>query len=233
MRKAYDLDHLLKKNLFGCVVIPEGNRAVVERLGRFHSVLEPGFRILVPGLDRIAFYFPTHQVSLDTKEQEMLTEDKILVRVTSRIHIAVTDPKMAGYVAKTPFMRAIFDAETSLQNSVANYSLKQLLEQRPEIEETREKTKAYGVECFHHEIIDIKLPEFFQKAVAQHILALQESKAKLLQAETDAKCLEIIEKAIEENPAAASSILTVQALGIVGKSVEESLRHIREKKKKT
>ena len=33
-------------------VVQEGERIVVLRLGRFHSVLRPGLRVLLPGLDQ-------------------------------------------------------------------------------------------------------------------------------------------------------------------------------------
>jgi regulator of protease activity HflC (stomatin/prohibitin superfamily) len=36
----------------GIRVVPDAQRFVVFRLGRIHSVLEPGIRLILPGLDR-------------------------------------------------------------------------------------------------------------------------------------------------------------------------------------
>lgn len=36
-------------------IIPEKSKYIVERFGKFHSILEPGINFLVPILDRIAY----------------------------------------------------------------------------------------------------------------------------------------------------------------------------------
>lgn len=231
MKEAYELDRLVKKHLFGFTVVPEGYRAIVERLGRFHAILEPGSSFLVPGVDRISHYFPLHQVSLHTRPKEVLTNDSISIHVTSRIRIAIVDPKKAAYVAKTPFLAALFDAESSLQETISKYTLRQIVEELPKIEKTGEKTRAYGVDCICHEISHIKLPANIEEGISKGLLAVQEANALLIRAKAEAESLRIIENAIEENPAAASALLTKQAFNIMENSLKESLIRIKEKKK--
>lgn len=231
MRQAHELDRLVKKHLFGFAVVPEGHRAVVERLGRFHAILEPGSFFLIPGIDRITHYFPLHQVSLETNPKEVLTQDSIAVHVTSRIRIGIIDPKKAAYIAKTPFMAALFDAESALQETVSKYTLQQIIQELPKIEQTGEKTRAYGVECFLHEISHIKLPVNVEMAISKNLLAVQEANALLVRANAEAESLRIVERAIEENPTAASALLTKQAFNILENSLKESLTRIKEKKR--
>jgi len=231
MKEAYELDRLVKKHIFGFTVVPEGYRAIVERLGRFHAILEPGSCFLIPGVDRISHYFPLHQVSLQTRPKEVLTQDSIAIQVCSRIRVAIVDPKKAAYVAKTPFIAALFDAESALQETISKYTLQQLIEEMPKIEKTEEKTRVYGVDCLVHEISHIKLPPSIEEALSKSILALQEANSLLVRANAEAKSLRIIENAIEENPAAASALLTKQAFNIMENSLKESLIRIKEKKK--
>ena len=40
----------------GVRVVPQQNAWVVERLGRFHAILEPGLNIIVPFFDRVAYH---------------------------------------------------------------------------------------------------------------------------------------------------------------------------------
>jgi regulator of protease activity HflC (stomatin/prohibitin superfamily) len=252
-REAYELDRLVKKHVFGFTVIPQGYQAIVERLGRFHSILEPGSFFLVPGIDRITHYFPLHQVSLHTRPKEVLTQDLIPVHIASRIRVAIVDPKKAAYVAKTPFLASLFDAESALQETVSRYSLQQILQERPKIEETAEKTRIYGVECFVHEISDIKLPSNIEKTLFRDLVARQEANALIVRAQAEAESsrilayakvdslqmiaqaetesLKIVEMAIEENPTAASVLLAKQTLNIVENSLKEPLSRIKEKKR--
>src|SRR6059058_979125 len=61
-------------------IVPQARAGVVERLGRFHRVLEPGLSIVVP--------FPP---------QPVITEDNLVVNIDSVIYYGVTDPKAATY----------------------------------------------------------------------------------------------------------------------------------------
>ena len=39
----------------GVNVVPQQHAYVVERLGRFHGVLQPGLRVIIPFVDRIRY----------------------------------------------------------------------------------------------------------------------------------------------------------------------------------
>lgn len=55
--------------------VPQQMAWVVERMGKYHSVLEPGLNVIVPFLDRVAYRHSLKETSLDVQEQVCITRD--------------------------------------------------------------------------------------------------------------------------------------------------------------
>ena len=49
----------------GVQIVPQQNAWVVERLGKFHTALQPGFNLIVPFIDRVAYRHSLKEVPLD------------------------------------------------------------------------------------------------------------------------------------------------------------------------
>src|SRR5262249_19771292 len=78
-------------------VVPQQQAWVVERLGKFHTILEPGLTTVMPFLDRIAYKHSLKEVPLDVPEQVCITKDNTQLGVDGIIYYQVTDPKLASY----------------------------------------------------------------------------------------------------------------------------------------
>ena len=59
----------------GVRVVPQQSAWVVERLGKFHAVLQPGLNVIVPFVDRIAYTHSLKEVPLDVPEQVCISRD--------------------------------------------------------------------------------------------------------------------------------------------------------------
>src|SRR6266853_2997683 len=59
----------------GVRVVPQQSAWVVERLGKFHQILEPGLNVIIPFVDRVAYRHSLKEVPLDVAEQLCLTKD--------------------------------------------------------------------------------------------------------------------------------------------------------------
>ena len=57
----------------GVRIVPQQNAWVVERLGKFSRVLEPGLNLIVPFFDRVAYKHSLKEVPLDVPEQICIT----------------------------------------------------------------------------------------------------------------------------------------------------------------
>ena len=78
-------------------IVPQQTAWVVERLGKFHAVLNPGLNIIIPFIDRIAYKHSLKEVPLDTPSQVCITKDNTQLSVDGVLFFQVTDPQRASY----------------------------------------------------------------------------------------------------------------------------------------
>jgi len=78
-------------------VVPQQHALVVERLGRFFAVLQPGLNFVIPFVDRIAYRHDLREIPLDVPSQICITRDNTQLQVDGILYFQVTDPKLASY----------------------------------------------------------------------------------------------------------------------------------------
>ena len=78
----------------GVRIVPQQFAYVVERLGKFHAVLEPGLNLIIPFLDRVAYQHSLKEVPLDVPEQVCITKDNTQLAVDGVLYYQVTDPRL-------------------------------------------------------------------------------------------------------------------------------------------
>src|SRR5260221_6308136 len=82
----------------GMRIVPQQNTWVVERLGKFHTVLEPGFNLIMPFVDRIAYPPSLKEVPPDIPEQVCITRDNTQPAAIGMIYIQAVDPRHSSYM---------------------------------------------------------------------------------------------------------------------------------------
>ena len=69
-------------------IVPQQQAWVVERLGRFHTVLTSGIQIIIPLFDRVAYKFDMREIPFDVPEQACITKDNSRLTVEiGRAHV--------------------------------------------------------------------------------------------------------------------------------------------------
>src|SRR3989442_15813586 len=110
----------------GVRVVPQQSAWVVERLGKFHQVLEPGLNVIIPFIDRVAYRHSLKEVPLDVAEQVCITKDNTQLAVDGLIYYQVTDPRLASY-GTSDYVTAILQlSQTTLRSQVGKMELDQL-----------------------------------------------------------------------------------------------------------
>ena len=66
-------------------VVNTGYLYVVERLGQFHKILEPGWHFIIPGVDFVRKKVSTKQQILDVQPQSVITKDNVKISVDNVI----------------------------------------------------------------------------------------------------------------------------------------------------
>jgi len=104
-------------------IVPQQEAHVVERLGKFHSVLEPGLNFLIPFLDRVAYKHTQKEIPLDVPSQVCITRDNIQLTVDGIIYFQVTDPKLASYGSSNYVLAITQLAQTTLRSVIGRMEM--------------------------------------------------------------------------------------------------------------
>jgi regulator of protease activity HflC (stomatin/prohibitin superfamily) len=169
-------------------VIPQQQAWVVERLGKFHGVLEPGLRIIVPFVDRIQYRHSLKEVPLDVPEQTCITRDNTQLSVDGIIYYQVTDPKLASY-GSSDYITAITQlAQTTLRSEIGKMELDRTFESRDEINRQivsvlDEAGRTWGVKVLRYEIKNLTPPDTILRAMQAQITAEREKRALIAKSE--------------------------------------------------
>lgn len=172
----------------GFKIIPQGHVAIVERLGKFHAELKPGFHFLIPIFDCIRYSFPLKRVSFSIQPQEAFTKDNVKVQLGGDIIVRVTQPKDAAYGAESPFSLATIYAQSAMRNAIGELSLDELLNQREHInrkvfEAVNKHTNPYGLECLGYEIKGLSVPKHIEEEMARQVTSERKRRETVLNAE--------------------------------------------------
>ena len=207
---------------------------VVERLGKFHSVLRPGLRFIIPFLDRIRLVDLRERV-VDVPPQEVITKDNVVVTVDGIIYFQVIDaPKMLYNVAD--FVYAVVNlAQTSLRNIIGELDLDQTLTSREIINERLrtvldEATDKWGVKVTRVELKRIDPPRDVMDAMHRQMKAERERRATILEAD-GVKQSQILKAEGEKQAAILSAEGERQARILRAQGESESIRLIAEAEK--
>jgi len=117
----------------GIQVVPQQNAWVVERLGKFNAILEPGLTFIVPFIDRVAYRHSLKEVPLDVPEQVCITKDNTQLSVDGIIYFQVTDPRLASYGTSNYVFAITQLAQTTLRSEVGKMELDKTFESRDEM----------------------------------------------------------------------------------------------------
>lgn len=71
--------------------VPQQTAWIVERMGKFHRILEPGLAILIPFLDRIAYVKSMKESAIEIPSQNAITADNVTLELDGVLYTRVFD----------------------------------------------------------------------------------------------------------------------------------------------
>jgi len=116
----------------GVKLVRPYQRGVVERLGKYKGTVEPGLRVIVPGVDRVTRVDMREQV-IDVPPQEVITSDNVVVSVDAVVYYEPTDPQRLVYNVGDFILAIVKLAQTNLRNVVGDMQLDDALTSRDKI----------------------------------------------------------------------------------------------------
>lgn len=194
----------------GVIIVQQAEVVIVERLGKFEKILEPGINFIFPileaprgltwrvtqqGLDGAAYSFVKQKAKIDLREavfnfprQNVITKDNVTIGINAIIYFQIIDPKSAVYEIQNLSDAIEILTQTTLRNLVGTTDLQETLVSRDKInDELRsildEATNKWGVKVNRVELQDIVTPADIQQAMEKQMRAERDKRAAILEAE--------------------------------------------------
>ena len=169
-------------------VIPQQTAWVIERLGKFHKVLNPGLNFLIPFIDKVAYKHSLKEIPLDTPSQVCITRDNTQLSVDGILYFQVTDPKLASYGTSNYIIAVTQLAQTTLRSVIGKMVLDETFEERDLINNQvvsaiDEAALNWGVKVLRYEIKDLTPPAVILQAMQRQITAEREKRAVISESE--------------------------------------------------
>ena len=178
----------------GVKIVSQSEILIIERLGRFHKVLDGGFHIIVPFFDTVRAKMSVREQLVDISKQQVITKDNVNISVDGIVFLKVIDGKMALYNVED-YRRAISNlAMTTLRSAIGEMSLDSTLSSRDQLNSKLQialgdAADNWGVKIMRVEISEISVPHGIEEAMNMQMKAEREKRAIELKAEAEKAAL--------------------------------------------
>lgn len=171
----------------GIRIINQYERGVVLRLGKYSRTLEPGFRVIIPYIDKMT-KVDVRTTPMDVPKQEVITRDNVTVNVDAVVYSRVIDARKAVLETTNYRYATATFAQTALRDVTGNFDLDELLSKRDEIstqikEIVDAQTDKWGIDIENVKLQNIELPADMKRAMAKQAEAERERRAAIISAE--------------------------------------------------
>jgi len=177
------------------ILVPESHVALLYEDGAFARTLSPGKHELKTPLfrqiERRVELVDVRDRTITLKGQEILTADKVAIRVSLLVYFKVVDPVMALHKVASYEERIYEDVQLAARRFLANRTLDAILSDRNEISDAvREDVVAsattFGVEILRADVKDLVFPGNLREIMNQVLEAERRAEAEMIRARKDA-----------------------------------------------
>ncbi|XP_049536541.1 stomatin-like protein 2, mitochondrial [Anopheles darlingi] len=168
--------------------VPQQEAWIVERMGKFHRILEPGLNVLLPIVDRVKYVQSLKEIAIDVPKQSAITSDNVTLSIDGVLYLRILDPYRASYGVEDPEFAITQLAQTTMRSELGKMSLDKVFRERESlnisiVESINKASEAWGISCLRYEIRDIKLPSRVHEAMQMQVEAERRKRAAILESE--------------------------------------------------
>jgi len=174
----------------GVRLVPQGNKWVVQRLGKYHTTLAPGLNIVIPYVDSVAYKVTTKDIVLDIPTQEVITRDNAVILANAVAYINILSPEKAVYGVENYVVAIQTLVQTTLRSIIGEMDLDDALSSRDKIKANLKNSISddisdWGITLKTVEIQDINPSGTMQKAMEEQAAAERARRATVTRADGD------------------------------------------------
>ncbi len=169
-------------------LIPQGEAAVIERLGRYTRTVSGGLTLLIPFIDRIRAKVDTRERVFSFPPQAVITQDNLTVAIDTVVTFQVNEPERAIYGVDNYIVGVEQISTATLRDVVGGMTLEETLTSREVINrrlrgELDAATTNWGLRISRVELKAIDPPPSIQQSMEMQMKADREKRAMILNAE--------------------------------------------------
>jgi regulator of protease activity HflC (stomatin/prohibitin superfamily) len=173
--------------LLGIRIVRPTQRGLIERLGKYKKLADPGFHWIIPVIDRLFMVNVTEQM-VDAEPQEIITNDNLNASVDAQVYFRVKadeeSVKGSMYNVNNYKWQIVNLARTTLRNIIGTLTLKSANSERGKINSELYKTlhnetKSWGIEIVRTELKEIDPPRDVQETMNKVVKAENEKIAAI------------------------------------------------------
>ncbi|AFG38845.1 SPFH domain-containing protein [Spirochaeta africana] len=169
-------------------IVPEQEAWIVENFGKFRATLGPGFHLVIPVIQKIAYKQIIKEEVIDVPPQVCITRDNVQVQVDGLLYLRVVDPVKAAYGIDNYRFAAAQLAQTTMRSEIGKIELDNTFSERDLINSSvvkavDEASDPWGIKVTRYEIRDITPTDTILKAMEQQVRAEREKRAEILTSE--------------------------------------------------
>lgn len=187
--------------LSGIRILNEYERGVVFRLGRIVDLKGPGFKWIIPMVDKMT-KMSLRLITMDVPPQDVITRDNVSVKVNAVVYFRVVDPIKAVIQVENFLYATSQLAQTTLRSVLGQVELDELLSEREKLnlklqDVLDKQTDAWGIKVTLVELKYVDLPEDMKQIMARQAEAERERRAKIISAEGEFQAAQKLTEASE------------------------------------
>lgn len=184
-------------------IVSQSDLFIVERLGRFHKVLDGGFHVIIPIIDRVSAVLTAREQLVYITKQQVITKDNVNIAVDGIVYVKIVEAKNAHYNVEN-YKDAISNlAMTTLRGEIGAMNLDDTLSSRDKLNASLQLALAgaadnWGVKIMRVEIAEISVPEDIEDAMNMQMKAEREKRAIELKAQAEKEALILKAEALKQ-----------------------------------
>ncbi|MCK9412333.1 MAG: slipin family protein [Prolixibacteraceae bacterium] len=176
-------------------VADQWEKAVVLRLGGFHSLKGPGLFFIVPVVDMIPYWIDTRVIATAFTAEKTLTKDTVPVDVDAVLFWKVLDSKKAALDVADYKSAISWASQTALRDVIGKTMLSDMLEGREKISNELQKiiderTEPWGINVISVEVKDVLIPSALEDAMSMQAQAERERQARVILGDSERQVAE-------------------------------------------
>ncbi|KAK9350109.1 hypothetical protein V1523DRAFT_420827 [Lipomyces doorenjongii] len=168
--------------------VPQQTAYIVERMGKFNRILNPGIAILIPIIDKIQYVKSLKESAIEIPSQSAITADNVTLDIDGVLYIRVFDAYKASYGVEDADYAVQQLAQTTMRSEIGQLTLDHVLKERQQLnvnitQAINEAAADWGIKCLRYEIRDIHPPANVLEAMHRQVSAERSKRAEILDSE--------------------------------------------------